>query len=487
VAKQKNTLINCTDTKKVYTKQREADCHTRQERAASRKRSPTPRTRRTATRLRAGEVKRAKFYKPRDFDPSEFGFEPHEEYAVYYFLNLVRWKRIHWQSDAEGFSRLKYDYLERVVGRGLLKRLRWRLHNHGVIDWSHDSEEGKQCCGYRIRRRYSKCRWELVVCEDEALNRRIQRVYGEGSVVPFEVQKWLASKLDLIEFDMPRARSIVSKLPYDPDDLGHDGLCRKLYRPKTAKEYHRILRDQCREIADHIDTWSVCRFGRFHTAVTRLSRALRCCVSVGGQRLVELDVANSQPLFLGIVAREYYRSRMARKRLLGRTFDRPEDVYRYGRRTEENCQPCNNEGVEEYIRGCEEGTFYESLMDDTGDKAERDRVKKAVFTEVFFGPNKTKRPRPLKQRFTKRHPAVAKVLRELKRKDYRQSAWVLQNAEATLVIERICGRIMRERPDTVLFTIHDSLLVLPKDAKYVKSVVEDEFGKSGVKALVRQK
>lgn len=79
------------------------------------------------------------------------------------------------------------------------------------------------------------------------------------------------------------------------------------------------------------------------------------------------------------------------------------------------------------------------------------------------------------------------MLRALKRTDYRRSAWVLQNAEATLVVDVICGRLMRERPDLTLFTIHDSFLVLPEDAVYVRSVVEDEFRNRGVEVLVRQK
>ncbi len=50
---------------------------------------------------------------------------------------------------------------------------------------------------------------------------------------------------------------------------------------------------------------TVCRFGRFHTPVTRLPRELRCCLSVGGARLVNVDLANSQPLIFGVLARDW--------------------------------------------------------------------------------------------------------------------------------------------------------------------------------------
>lgn len=74
---------------------------------------------------------------------------------------------------------------------------------------------------------------------------------------------------------------------------------------------------------------TVCRYGRFHSPVTRIPRELRCCFSVAGEGLVELDVTNSQPLFLGLLAREYHRDPKAGRRLLGGRGD----VYRYDRRT----------------------------------------------------------------------------------------------------------------------------------------------------------
>jgi hypothetical protein len=106
---------------------------------------------------------------------------------------------------------------------------------------------------------------------------------------------------------------------------------------------------------------------------------------------------------------------------------------------------------------------------------------------VFFGPNRAKTVRPLRAAFRTAFPDVAAVLGALKRKDYRASSWLLQNAEATLCVGRITSRIMQERPGIALFTVHDSWMCLPDDAPYVTGIIREEFGRYGVRPLVRGK
>jgi hypothetical protein len=436
-------------------------------------------------RCRSGESvasaeRPARFYVPPGFDPAALGLEPGDAEPARYLVHLVRWKFIQWRADEDGFVRLKWDYLEPAMTRPVLRRVLRAFQDHRVLERDRTCVWGKRCHGYRLTPEYRDPArpWRLHACADEDLNARIRRAYAKDAVAPLPVHHWLGSRLPLLEFDLDRALGIVAALPYEPDELT------ACYRCLTAAGYRALLSDQCRGFADGVERWSVCRFGRLHTPVTRLPRAVRCCLSVGGRSLVELDVANSQPLFLGLLAREYYRSRESRSRLLGRSFDRSANVYRYGAREGGSCPEA---GVEEYIRVCEEARFYESLLADPDDPAGREAVKAAVFRDVLFGPNRSHRPRPLRDRFTCAYPAVARVLRELKRKDYARSSWLLQNAEATLVIGRICGRLMAEHPDLALFTIHDSFLVAPDDAGVVVSAVRDGFAGLGVSALVRQK
>src|SRR5262249_26218039 len=81
---------------------------------------------------------------------------------------------------------------------------------------------------------------------------------------------------------------------------------------------------------------------------------------------------------------------------------------------------------------CERGRFYESLMPDEG-KAELPEYRRRIkvrFYRVLFGRNRPTNPRwpnEVWERFGERHPTLARVLKRLKRKNYRHSSHLLQN------------------------------------------------------------
>jgi hypothetical protein len=262
----------------------------------------------------------------------------------------------------------------------------------------------------------------------------------------------------------------------------------------TAAEYRRRCREYCRRVADGEHWFSCDAFGRVHTPLTALPKELRRCLSVNGQRLVGLDRKNSQPLLLGVFARQYYRkSRMGRSRLLNKSFGGRKSPYctqevraMSGRAMAD--LPAN---LSDYIAVCERGGFYESLMTDKerakGD-GYRDRLKRR-FYRVLFGRSRSRNAcfrNELRGRFKARYPSVWAVLRALKRKNYKHSAHVLQNYESTLFIDLVCGRVLRERPDVTLYTIHDSVLTTPDAAAYVRGVILDEFAKLGVTLALRE-
>jgi hypothetical protein len=115
---------------------------------------------------------------------------------------------------------------------------------------------------------------------------------------------------------------------------------------------------------------------------------------------------------------------------------------------------------------------------------DRSAFKEKFYGDVFFG--KTCYRSKLKDRFEKRFPSVAKMLREMKKRDYRRSSWLMQNYEATVFIYNICNRIRAERPELVLFTIHDSILTVPSEVEYVASVIRDEFRRLGITPTLKR-
>jgi hypothetical protein len=462
------------------------------------------------------------FYIPVTFDSQQFPVDQRD--LVHYFLNLLHWKWLCWQADeGTGFVRLKHDYLTKIIPRACWLGIRDRLVELGVIEWDHSYRPNTKAYGFKLATGYRKTR--RVVCADDSLNRKVQKVYSQDRIPLLPVHEWLKEKLDLLDFDMPLAYSIIRTM--DPP-------------PKTGRmsdeEYRLLLTESCQKFTNGDLSLSVDRFGRVHTPITSLPKELRRCLVVDGQTLIGLDLANSQPLIAGICAKQFFKSRMSRSRLLKKTFEEGSNTYCYrelqemGKQAEEligknqsSTQPTSHwtptnflphpritteeksqlaystdtydsaqvlhsavkqakdADLDDYIRLCEQGQFYESLMEPGED---RHAFKEKFYGDVFFG--KTCFRSKLKDRFDARFPSMAMMLREVKKRNYRHSSWLMQNYEATIFIYTICNRIRAERPDVMLLTIHDSLLTVPDEVEYVESIIMDEFRKLGITPTLKR-
>jgi hypothetical protein len=434
-----------------------------------------PPQRKPVRKIPASEVRPARIYTPVGVDFATLGFRPDEIEPARWLTHIARWKRLQWQADADGYVPLVARYLERIIGRASLARVRHLLHDGRLLHWDQHSQPGETAQRYRVREPYASGEWKLHLCRDDRLNARIARVFALGERPPAAVHKWLTSRFTSLEFDLRRALAIVRTL--EPDEGS----------TLAPAEYRSILEGQCRGLADRVGEPSVCPFGRYHSWLTRLPKELRSCLSVAGEPLTELDVTCCQPLVLGLTCREFFKSGTARKRLLERSFDDGKCPYRFDRTDLQTPGPRDVPDVERFIELCEEGRLYESLQVRPGDPEDRARVKQQLFAEVLFCRNTVPYRRPLLDRFKALYPAVAAVLFELKKRHHARAAWVLQNLEARLVINRCCGRLMTEQPDTVLYTIHDSILCRRRDVASVRSVVENVFAEAGVSVRVREK
>lgn len=462
------------------------------------------------------------FYVPVTFDSQQFPEEQRD--LVHYFLNLLHWKWLCWQADdGTGYIRLKHDYLTKIIPRACWLEIRDRLVELGVIEWDQSYRPNTKAYGFKLAHNYRKTR--RVVCADDSLNRKVQKVYSQDQLSLLPVHDWLEEKLSLLDFDMPLAHSIIQTM--HPD---------RKTNAMSDEEYRLLLTESCQKFVSGDLPLTVDKYGRVHTPVTSLSKELRRCLVVDGQNLVGLDLANSQPLIAGICAKQFYKSRMSRSRLLNKAFEEGNNPYCYrelqemgklaeemiemnqystspishgtptnlppllritteeksqpvyATRTYESAQvlhsavkPVKDADLDDYIRLCEQGQFYESMMEPGED---RHAFKEKFYGDVFFG--KTCFRSKLKDRFEARFPSIAGMLREVKKRNYRHSSWLMQNYEATIFIYTICNRIRVERPDVMLLTIHDSLLTVPGEVEYVESIIMDEFRKLGIRPTLKR-
>ena len=140
--------------------------------------------------------------------------------------------------------------------------------------------------------------------------------------------------------------------------------------------------------------------------------------------------------------------------------------------------------VKEFIELCEQGILYDDLMRRLNiPPRRRDSFKRLFFSQVFFG--KIKTTGRVRELFARDFPTVYKAINDLKRKDYRQLAYLLQAHESKIMIDIICRRILDELPGTFIATIHDSIMTTPDKADEVKTIMVREFQRFGLNPMIR--
>ena len=142
------------------------------------------------------------------------------------------------------------------------------------------------------------------------------------------------------------------------------------------------------------------------------------------------------------------------------------------------------DNVKEFVELCEQGILYDELMRRLNvPPRRRDSFKRLFYTQVFFGNIKT--TGRVRELFARDFPTVYKAINDLKRKDHRQLAYLLQAHESKIMIDFICRRILDELPGTVIATIHDSIMTTPDKADEVKAIMTREFQRFGLNPTIR--
>ena len=184
-------------------------------------------------------------------------------------------------------------------------------------------------------------------------------------------------------------------------------------------------------------------YGRFHSNFTILKSFIRKnCLLIDGEETCELDIANSQPLFLTKLIQDSGTKWVKDDEL---------DLFKYL---------------------TSNGKYYQYLMTELkiSDKKE---VKELTY-KVLFGRNS---PNSKSDKlFVKLFPTIHNFIKLYKKEfgDYKILAYDLQKAESNLIFNKIIKEIMKVCPEVKLITVHDSI-VFPL---IYKNIVESIFNKN---------
>jgi hypothetical protein len=178
-----------------------------------------------------------------------------------------------------------------------------------------------------------------------------------------------------------------------------------------------------------------------HTNYTILKSFIRKnCLLIDGEETCEIDIQNSQPLFLT-------------KLIDINMVDKKEfELFRQLTTT---------------------GTYYQYVMYQLGE-TDKKKVKEMTY-KVLFGRNIGSSK--VDKQFKKLFPTIHQFIKTYKKEneDYRVLAYDLQKAESNLIFNTIIKKINQFYPEIKLITIHDSIVIPKKYREEVNQIFEIEL------------
>ena len=181
-------------------------------------------------------------------------------------------------------------------------------------------------------------------------------------------------------------------------------------------------------------------YGRFHTNFTILKREIRQnYIKIDNEEIIELDIKNSQPLFLSILLRD----------------EIPDDEQ-------------NNKEIKNFMWLASQGLFYDYIVDKFNN-LNRSEVKLLTY-KVLFGHNGINSTE--NKIFQSVFPKIYDYIIEYKKlnNDYRFLAHTLQRMESDFIFGKVIKEIYEKIPDIKLFTVHDSISYPLKYKKLVEEI-----------------
>ena len=248
------------------------------------------------------------------------------------------------------------------------------------------------------------------------------------SLIDEDVKEKLVADLFSVNIEFERAIFFLDSLKYQDYDIYN----RNIYSVECINNKH---------IFYHFDA-----YGRMHTNYTILKSFIRKnCLMIDGEETCEIDIQNSQPLFLSKLIKE------------------------------SNSKWVKEDEFELFRELTTNGYYYQYVMEKTGEE-DKKKVKEMTY-KVLFGRNmaNSKADKFFKTLF----PTIHNFIKLYKKEhgDYKILAYDLQKAESNLIFNKMIKNIMILHPEIKIITIHDSIVVQKKYRDIVNNIFQNEISK----------
>ena len=340
---------------------------------------------------------------------------------------------------------LKYYFKKEnkfILNAMVLKDKYGYLYKH-YIDYLVEMNIIKMICNYKkgyTSRIYSlnpiifKERIRRIQNEDKVLIKKYKKkvfdtidfVDINQSTIDVNVREKLISDLFSVDIDIERSLFYLDCLKKEDIDIYN----RNVYSVESINDKH---------IFYHFDD-----YGRLHTNFTILKSFIRKnCLLIDGQETCELDIKNSQPLFLCKLISD------------------SKTVW------------VNKEEFNFFKQLTVTGKFYQYLMQVTGEK-QRGLIKEMTY-KVLFGRNRSNsKPDMI---FSNVFPTIYNFIKLYKKEfnNHKILAHDLQRAESNLIYNKIINKIMLIYPEIKIITVHDSIVFAKAHREKIQKIFDYEL------------
>lgn len=366
----------------------------------------------------------------------KFEFKGHQHKTAY-AIDIVHNMILKYYFRKENSFKLHSSILKEKYGHQYSHYMDY-LVTTGVIEMTGNYLAGRNARIYRILPDVLKGEIRRYVNTDTTLIKKYRNKVSqveEGGLVDSLIDTDIKAKLvdDLFYVQVDFAKSIFY--------LDH-------LKDKSGEIYNRnVYSVQCvdqKHIFYHFDD-----YGRMHTNFTILRSFIRKnCLMIEGEATHEIDIKNSQPLFL--------------TKLIEISNSRWVDADEFA--------------LFKYLT--QNGLYYQYLMDSTGilDR----KIAKEWTYKVLFGRNASNSKAD--KAFQKIFPTIHTFVKLYKKEagNYKLLSHHLQKAESKLVFNRIVRAVMDRMPEVRMVTVHDSIIVSQRYRTEVQAIFDeimlDEFG-----------
>ncbi len=376
-----------------------------------------------------------------------------------YFIHLIVREQLNRDLDRSEYTSISSQAIADILHKKYVN-VREYLKNTGLIESDNyfviGSKDGKtvkgKCYGFRIAEHFRHGKIVYIEAGEKISSRiqamRVKQIVSlvakkiETNLIELETNPLVYGAIerehaqDLIDL-LQNPETLKSRYPlkYKIDPNGKRYITGKDYSNRIECKYESAIH-KMNSIANK-DFYVIedSKAKRVHTNLTNCSKKHRQFLSARGNPLSEIDLRNSQPFLLSVLAYQFYGANV------------PKDV-------------------KEFLEICSQGMFYEFLMDKMNYTGDRDSFKVATFANIVFAESRYKKSR---FEFEKLFPNVSNVIDHYKKADYRNLAIVLQKLERNLIIDKACNSI----PNNIWFNpIHDSILTTQGNEELIKDILQ---------------